>query len=69
LRDLFGYRNVGVQFDRRGLQTLRFPEFFCGNFLKKVAHKLPKRPQDSKQTVADTDQQTLQKLQETKYRG
>jgi hypothetical protein len=35
LQDLFGDRNVSVQIDHRGLQTLRPLTSFSGDFLKK----------------------------------
>jgi hypothetical protein len=44
LQDLLDDRNVSVQIDHYGLQTLRPLISFCGDFFKKSAQRLTKKP-------------------------
>jgi len=55
LQDLSGDRNVSVQIDHPGLQTLRPLTSFCGEFLTERVHSnYPRSPEDSKQVDGET---------------
>jgi hypothetical protein len=57
LQDLFGDRNVSVQIDHRGLQTLRLLTSFCGDFVKKectaITHEARKTASRPLPTLTD----------------